>query len=103
MRRARGRRIAALVSSARKVCARSRTRARPASLPRTEGPMPRRVGMLPMTAVDTVKDLHAQVKRCPACGSGFGVEATFCPIDGTALKVGTWDKALDRLTDTVID
>jgi serine/threonine protein kinase len=56
-----------------------------------------------MTAADTVKDLHVQVKRCPECGSGFGAEAAFCPFDGMALTLGTWDPTRDPLTDTVID
>jgi serine/threonine-protein kinase len=56
-----------------------------------------------MTAADTVKDLHVQVKRCPECGSGFGAEAAFCPFDGGALRLGTWDPTRDPLTDTVID
>lgn len=56
-----------------------------------------------MTAADTVKDLHVQVKRCPECGSAFGGGAAFCPFDGAALKTGTWDPTRDPLTDTVID
>jgi serine/threonine-protein kinase len=56
-----------------------------------------------MTAADTIKDLHVQVKRCPECGTGFGLEAAFCPFDGIALKVSTWDPTRDALTDTVID
>ncbi|MDB4938552.1 MAG: serine/threonine protein kinase [Labilithrix sp.] len=56
-----------------------------------------------MTAADTIKDLHVQVKRCPECGTGFGREAAFCPFDGIALQTSTWDPTRDPLTDTVID
>jgi eukaryotic-like serine/threonine-protein kinase len=56
-----------------------------------------------MTAADTVKDLNVEVKRCPECGTGFGVEAAFCPFDGIALQSGTWDPTRDPLTGTVID
>ena len=56
-----------------------------------------------MTAADTVKDLHVEVKRCPECGTGFGVEAAFCPFDGIALEASTWDPTRDPLTGTVID
>ena len=56
-----------------------------------------------VTAADTIKDLHVQVKRCPECGTGFGREAAFCPFDGIALKAGTWDPTRDPLTDTIID
>ncbi|MDB5212690.1 MAG: serine/threonine protein kinase [Myxococcaceae bacterium] len=58
---------------------------------------------MPVTAADTIKDLHVQVKRCPECGTGFGREAAFCPFDGIALQTGTWDPTRDPLTDTVID
>ena len=56
-----------------------------------------------MTAADTVKDLHVEVKRCPECGTGFGMEAAFCPFDGLALKASTWDPTRDPLTGTIID
>ena len=56
-----------------------------------------------MTAADTVKDLHVEVKRCPECGTGFGMEAAFCPFDGIALKASTWDPTRDPLTGTIID
>ena len=56
-----------------------------------------------MTAADTVKDLHVQVKRCPECGTGFGVDAAFCPFDGLPLQTGTWDPSRDPLTGTVVD
>jgi serine/threonine protein kinase len=59
--------------------------------------------MLRMTAADTIKELHVQVKRCPECGTGFGLEAAFCPFDGVGLKTSTWDPTRDPLTDTVID
>jgi serine/threonine-protein kinase len=71
--------------------------------------MERRAKTLPMMAgdpiiKDTIKDLHVhQVKRCPECGVGFGVDAAFCPFDGVALKTSTWDPARDPLTDTVVD
>ena len=29
----------------------------------------------------------------PDCGTGFGVEAAFCPFDGIALKASRWDPA----------
>jgi len=56
-----------------------------------------------MTAADTVKDLHVEVKRCPECGTGFGVEAAFCPFDGIALQASTWDPTRDPLTGTIVD
>ena len=56
-----------------------------------------------MTAADTIKDLHVQVKRCPECGTGFGREGAFCPFDGVALTSSTWDPTRDPLTDTIID
>ena len=56
-----------------------------------------------MTGADTVKGMHIDVKRCPDCGTGFGVEATFCPFDGIALEAGTWDPTRDPLTGTVVD
>ena len=56
-----------------------------------------------MTAADTVIDLHVEVKRCPECGTGFGVEAAFCPFDGIALKASTWDPTRDPLSGTVVD
>ncbi len=56
-----------------------------------------------MTAADTVKDLHVEVKRCPECGTGFGMEAAFCPFDGIALKASTWDPTRDPLTGTIVD
>jgi serine/threonine-protein kinase len=59
--------------------------------------------MLRMTAADTVKDLDVDVKRCPECGTGFGVEAAFCPFDGIALQASTWDPTRDPLSGTVVD
>ena len=56
-----------------------------------------------MTAADTVIDLHVDVKRCPECGTGFGMEAAFCPFDGLALTASTWDPTRDPLTGTIID
>jgi serine/threonine-protein kinase len=56
-----------------------------------------------MTAADTVVDLHVEVKRCPECGTGFGMEAAFCPFDGIALTASTWDPTRDPLSGTVID
>ena len=56
-----------------------------------------------MTAADTVVDLHVDVKRCPECGTGFGVEAAFCPFDGLALEASTWDPTRDPLSGTVVD
>lgn len=56
-----------------------------------------------MTAADTVKDLDVQVKRCPECGTGFGIDAAFCPFDGVPLETSTWDPSRDPLTGTVVD
>lgn len=56
-----------------------------------------------MTAADTVKDLHVDVKRCPDCGARFGIDAAFCPFDGVPLSAATWDPTRDPLAGTVID
>jgi serine/threonine-protein kinase len=56
-----------------------------------------------MTAADTIKDIHVDVKRCPDCGARFGVDAAFCPFDGVPLAAGTWDPTLDPLKGKVID
>jgi eukaryotic-like serine/threonine-protein kinase len=57
-----------------------------------------------MTAADTVKDLHhVAVKRCPACGARFGIDAAFCPFDGIALAAGSWDPTRDPLASALVD
>src|SRR3954463_11865605 len=93
-------RTAARTSSARKAYAPSLT---PASPPSMVGTTPRRRGTHRMTGADTLKDLHVEVKRCPECGSGFGVEVRFCPFDGVALQRSTWDPTGDPLSGNVID
>ena len=56
-----------------------------------------------MTAADTIKDIHVEVKRCPDCGARFGVDAAFCPFDGVPLASGSWDPTADPLKGKVID
>lgn len=56
-----------------------------------------------MTAADTIRDLPVQNKRCPACGTGFGADAAFCPFDGIGLETSTWDPSRAPLTGTVVD
>jgi serine/threonine-protein kinase len=48
-----------------------------------------------MAAADTVKQFSVQIKGCPECGARFGIEAAFCPFDGSALAVATWDRSRD--------
>ncbi len=43
------------------------------------------------------------VKRCPECGARFGIDAAFCPFDGTALTKSTWDKARDERARLRVD
>jgi eukaryotic-like serine/threonine-protein kinase len=56
-----------------------------------------------LTAADTIRDLHVEVKRCADCGARFGVESAFCPFDGTPLSMGTWDKSGDPRAQVTVD
>ena len=56
-----------------------------------------------MTAASGARDTIVDVKRCPECGTGFGLDAAFCPFDGIALKNGTWSPNRDPRASTVVD
>ncbi len=56
-----------------------------------------------MTAASGARDTIVDVKRCPQCGTGFGLDAAFCPFDGIALKKGTWSPNRDPRASTVVD
>ncbi|HSO40553.1 MAG TPA: serine/threonine-protein kinase, partial [Labilithrix sp.] len=56
-----------------------------------------------MTAASGARDTIVDIKRCPECGTGFGLDATFCPFDGVALKTSTWSPNRDPRTRTVVD
>jgi serine/threonine-protein kinase len=43
------------------------------------------------------------VKACIECGQRFGVDATFCPFDGSRLELSRCDPLLDPLIGTTID
>ncbi len=52
---------------------------------------------------DTIKDINVEVKRCLDCGARFGIDATFCPFDGTGLTTATWDPTGDPLAGKIIE
>jgi serine/threonine-protein kinase len=56
-----------------------------------------------MTADDTIREIHVEVKRCPDCGARFGVDAAFCPFCGVALVTSSWDPTRDALVGNVVD
>ncbi len=56
-----------------------------------------------MTAASGARDTIVDVKRCPECGTGFGLDATFCPFDGIPLKTSTWSPMRDPRAHTVVD
>ena len=56
-----------------------------------------------MAAADTIKEINVTVKRCAECGARFGVEAAFCPFDGTALATSTWDRGTDPRARITVD
>jgi serine/threonine-protein kinase len=45
-----------------------------------------------MTAADTIKQIDVTAKRCNECGARFGVDAAFCPFDGSKLVTATWPR-----------
>ncbi|OJY23108.1 MAG: hypothetical protein BGO98_46870 [Myxococcales bacterium 68-20] len=56
-----------------------------------------------MAAADTIKEINVTVKRCAECGARFGIDAAFCPFDGTALSTSTWDRATDPRARITVD
>jgi serine/threonine-protein kinase len=56
-----------------------------------------------MTAADTIREVAVKVSECPECGARYGIEAAFCPFDGTALSTSTWDRARDPRAHLVVD
>jgi eukaryotic-like serine/threonine-protein kinase len=56
-----------------------------------------------MTAADTIKEIVIDVKRCTECGARFGVDAAFCPFDGSSLAASTWDRAGDPRAHIKVD
>jgi serine/threonine protein kinase len=55
------------------------------------------------TVVNRTLDLRRQVRACPECKQHFGVDATFCPFDGSRLELASYDPPVDPLVGTVID
>jgi eukaryotic-like serine/threonine-protein kinase len=53
----------------------------------------------------TVKEVDPtkQIKRCPECNQHLGVDATFCPFDGTRLELSAYEAPVDPLVGSVID
>ena len=56
-----------------------------------------------MGEAPTVFDLKREIKRCTDCDQRFGPEATFCPFDGTVLRVANWDPSGDALLGIVVE
>ena len=56
-----------------------------------------------MAAADTIKEINVTVKRCAECGARFGIDAAFCPFDGTSLSTSTWDRETDPRARIIVD
>ncbi len=55
------------------------------------------------TIVNRTADLQRQAKACPECNQHFGLDATFCPFDGTKLALAVHEPSVDPLVGTLID